>query len=99
MLGIENIIKIKGKKWFEDLNDSEVAEMILADSAMSPKGNDKFSACALDEFLNHGGQYSPKLEKIRQEINDEIYIDIPGQQTREINVAFLKKYSAKLSGT
>ena len=95
MLGIERIIKIKGKS-FEDLSRSEIAEMIMADSAISPEGSERFSASALDDFLYYSIDYPPELEKIRSEILAEIYINVPGQKAKEIDVEFLKRYSKAL---
>ena len=95
MLGIEIITKIKGKS-FEDLGRSEIAEIILPDSAILPEGSDRFSASALDKFLNYSIDYPPELEKIRSEVLAEIYINVPGQKAKEIDVEFLKRYSKAL---
>ncbi len=92
----ERIIKIKGKS-FEDLTAAEVAKMIMADSAISPNGSELFSSAALDEFLHYDVAYRPELEKIRNDILDEIYIEIPGKKEKEINVEFLKRYSENLT--
>ncbi|MCC7412731.1 MAG: hypothetical protein IT495_14040 [Gammaproteobacteria bacterium] len=92
----EKIIKIPGKT-LDELSLAEVAQMIMADSAISPRGNVNFSSCALDEFLHNAVLTNPELEQIRSDILESIYIDVDGTKEKKINVEFLKTYAARLA--
>ena len=90
------IIRIPNKI-FTDLTTNEVALMIEADSVLTDDGNEFFASCALDEFL-HGAilDNRPDLQKIRKEILDNIYLDIPGNKNKQINTEYLIEYARKL---
>jgi hypothetical protein len=91
------LIKIPGKASFRDLTVSEVALMIEADSSLQRERSEHFDSCALDEFIhcsNLSGR--PDLEEIRDHIAQNIYIDVPGSTTKEINVEFLVRYAGNL---
>lgn len=93
---LHRIIRERGKR-FVDLTLDEVALMIEADSALCPDGNEMFSGCALDEFLiTQEFEGRADLDQIRDEINAEIYVDIPGEKRKAINVEFLKRYASSL---
>lgn len=91
----EKIIRIPGKT-FDELSHVEVAQMIMADSAITPEGNDYFSGCALDEFLHNAELTRPDLKGIRSDILDSIYIDVDDSNGKRIDVEFLKAYAARL---
>jgi len=71
--------------------------MIEADSSLSDDGNESFASCALDEFL-HGAILNdrPDLQKIRSEILENIYLDIPNSKNKKINTEYLIEYANKL---
>lgn len=93
----KRIIKIPGKRSFTDLSLKEVALMILADSSLSKEGNSSFASCALDEFLHFSNlDGRPDLQNIQTTILKNIYIDVAGTKTKEINTEFLKKYANEI---
>ena len=92
----EKIIKIPGKS-FRDLSKEEVALMIEADSSLTKDGNEYFASCALDEFLHSSNlEKNEELQKIKTEILQQIYLDIPGNKHKRINTEFLKQYAKDL---
>jgi len=92
----KKIIKIPGKS-FGDLSKEEVALMIEADSSLTKKGNEYFADCALDEFLHSSNlEGNEELQKIRSEILQNIYLDIPGKKQKKINTEFLMQYAKDL---
>jgi hypothetical protein len=92
----KKIIKIPGKS-FEDLSLLEIALMIEADSSLAEDGNDYFASCALDEFL-HCSKLEGRadLQQIRDEILNNIYLDIPDSKSKKINTEFLVQYANDL---
>ena len=93
----KKIIKIPGKSWFDKLTIEEVALMIEADSSLLPEGSDLFDSCALDEFLHCGTLKGREdLEKIREHILENIYLDNPNSSWKKINTDFLKQYAIEL---
>lgn len=92
----KEIIKIPGKS-FRDLSKEEVALMIEADSSLTKNWNEHFSDCALDEFLHCSDlDGNEELQKIRSEILEKIYLDIPGKKHKKINTEFLVQYAKDL---
>ncbi len=92
----KEIIKIPGKT-FDNLSAREVALMIEADSSLSEDGNEFFSSCALDEFL-YGAELERKdLCELRDEILQNIYVNVEGQKYKDINTDYLKKLCDKLN--
>lgn len=89
------IIRIPGKT-FNDLSLAEVASMIEADSSMSPEGNEQFDSSALDVFLHNANLSRCDLLTVREELLAMIYVSIPGSDCREVDVEFLRHYSARL---
>ncbi len=92
---IHKVIKIPGKT-FDDLSWDEVALMIEADSSLSPEGNAYFSSEALDEFLHNARLKRHDLRDLRDKILRNLYIDIKGTKTKEINTDYLKSLAERL---
>lgn len=93
----KKIIKIPGKISFKELSISEIALMIEADSALGGGGNESFDSCALDEFLYcEDLSERPDLQKIRDHIAENIYLDVPGSKVKKINAMFLSRYALEL---
>jgi hypothetical protein len=92
----KDIIKIPGKKSFDDLSLQDVGLMIEADSSLSPGGNAFFSSSALDEFLHNAVLERPDLKSIQEEILNNIYLDVEGSRVKVINTEYLKCLSKEL---
>jgi hypothetical protein len=92
---LRELIKISGRS-FNDLDLTEVASMIEADSALAPFGNAQFDAAALDVFLHNATLTRDDLVRIRAELLQGIYLDVPDAKSKEIDVDFLREYAARL---
>lgn len=92
---VHKVIKIPDKD-FEDLDAHEIAKMILADSAISPNGNQYFDGCALDEFVHNRVFKRMDLQELQREILNNIYLDSDDTQSKRINVEFLKELASRL---
>ncbi len=93
---ITKTIKIPSKSSFEDLTIEEIGLMIEADSSISKNGNESFSSSALDDFLHNTVLKRTELAELQSSILENIYIDVPGSNSKEINVKYLKALAAKL---
>lgn len=85
---MQKIIRIPGKS-FDDLDAEEVALMIEADSSLSPNGNTCFSSRALDEFVHFADLRRSDLQRLRDLIRENLYLDLPGRKEKKINTDFL----------
>lgn len=88
-----DIIKIPGKKRFDDLNLNEIAIMISA--SLEPEGNECFAKSALDEFLNVRLK-NVELIDTQKAISENVYLPANRSGIRRINEPFLRRMAEKL---